>query len=433
MPDLSSEGARASARADGLASEDVRRHNLALVARHIAATGPVARSEIAAATGLSRGSVTALTAMLVDAAVVTEAEPEPSARRGRRLQKLSIFAPHIALVAVQIDADHVSVVTADLAGTELARSVASHGRPFRDPGSILDLAATALTRALADAARAGRRAVDVTIVMFAPVAGDPPIVVADTDLEWGPVDVVAELRQRCAALRSDLPVHLVADVVVAAAAEFAEQPGVTDALYIKSDSGIGGAALSHGMLLRGAHGMAGAFGHIAIAPDGEPCVCGQRGCLVTVAGPDALLKRAGMAEVAARHGLTEAVDLFVARVTSAEPMAVAAWREGARWVGHALHVLTLALDPALIVVGGFWASLAGDIDEAFQARRPVIEGEPLFPVAVVAGSLGTEAALRGALREACTRLLADPLALALAGRGEGGDGGRHARGNSREG
>lgn len=431
MPDLSSEGARGSTRADGLASEDVRRHNLALVARHIAATGPVARSEIAAATGLSRGSVTALTAALVDAAILAEAEPEPAARRGRRLQKLSIFAPHLALVAVQIDADHVSVVTADLTGTELARSVASHGRPLRNPGSILDLAATELTHALADAALAGRRVVDVTIVMFAPVAGHPPIVVADTDLEWGPVDVVAGLRERCPALRADIPVHLVADVLVAAAAEFAEQPGIADALYIKSDSGIGGAALVHGILLRGAHGMAGAFGHIAIVPDGELCSCGQRGCLVTVAGPDALLHRAGMADVLAEHGLTTAIDLFVTRVERAEPAAVAAWQEGARWVGHALHVLALAFDPALIVVGGFWASLAGDIDAAFQAKRPVIEGEPLFPVAVVAGGLGTEAALRGALREACARLLADPLALADRGQGEAGA--HQPRGNSRDG
>src|SRR5690606_20036875 len=110
-------------------SADVRRHNLALVARCIAESGPLARSEIADLTRVSRASVTGLTATLIDQGLVQEAEPEPAARRGRRLQRLSIAAPTIALVVVLIDADRVTAVAADLMGRELFRVGRAHARP----------------------------------------------------------------------------------------------------------------------------------------------------------------------------------------------------------------------------------------------------------------------------------------------------------------
>ena len=96
----------ATAEAAGtLVSGDVRRHNLSIVARYLLENGPSSRSQIADGTGLTRGSVTALAAVLLDAAIIHEASPENARGKGRPLTLLSLAADHVAILALQLDAD----------------------------------------------------------------------------------------------------------------------------------------------------------------------------------------------------------------------------------------------------------------------------------------------------------------------------------------
>ena len=61
--------------------------------------------------------------------------------------------------------------------------------------------------------------------------------------------------------------------------------GAADALMLTLGTGIGGAILARGELYRGV-GSAGELGHTVVDIDGEPCPCGNRGCLEAVAsGP----------------------------------------------------------------------------------------------------------------------------------------------------
>ncbi len=59
--------------------------------------------------------------------------------------------------------------------------------------------------------------------------------------------------------------------------------GIKDFLYITFGTGIGGGIVLNGMIYRGADGMAGEFGHLSVAYQGRPCLCGSRGCLETYA------------------------------------------------------------------------------------------------------------------------------------------------------
>src|SRR5258708_28530054 len=56
-----------------------------------------------------------------------------------------------------------------------------------------------------------------------------------------------------------------------------------DLFYITIGEGIGGAIIFDGKLWTGASGLAGEVGHITIDTDGDECVCGNPGCLETVA------------------------------------------------------------------------------------------------------------------------------------------------------
>ena len=55
--------------------------------------------------------------------------------------------------------------------------------------------------------------------------------------------------------------------------------GVDDLVLLTLGTGIGGGIISGGKVLHGFMGMAGELGHITVVPNGNPCGCGNRGCL----------------------------------------------------------------------------------------------------------------------------------------------------------
>lgn len=54
---------------------------------------------------------------------------------------------------------------------------------------------------------------------------------------------------------------------------------VKDLILLTLGTGIGGGIIIDGKVLHGFLGMAGEFGHMTVFPDGNPCGCGNRGCL----------------------------------------------------------------------------------------------------------------------------------------------------------
>jgi len=69
---------------------------------------------------------------------------------------------------------------------------------------------------------------------------------------------------------------------------------VDDLILLTLGTGIGGGIISGGKVLHGYLGMAGELGHITIIPSGNPCGCGNRGCLEKHASATAITAMAAM-------------------------------------------------------------------------------------------------------------------------------------------
>ena len=54
---------------------------------------------------------------------------------------------------------------------------------------------------------------------------------------------------------------------------------VDDLVLLTLGTGIGGGIIVGGRVLRGQLGMAGELGHLTVVPNGNPCGCGNRGCV----------------------------------------------------------------------------------------------------------------------------------------------------------
>lgn len=179
--------------------------------------------------------------------------------------------------------------------------------------------------------------------------------------------------------------------------------GVRDALLLTLGTGVGGAVLADGRILRGAAGLAGHLGHINVEPDGMPCVCGGRGCLETVFSARAIEAEAWAAVHqgasspfidAVREGRSEfrCEKIFEAAV---QGDAIAAWIVERRIHKLAAAVAGLfhAFDPEVLILTGSVASagetlLAPLRSELAWRTRVMLRREIPIVLAAVADNSG---------------------------------------------
>ncbi|MGC3995357.1 MAG: ROK family glucokinase [Propionicimonas sp.] len=169
------------------------------------------------------------------------------------------------------------------------------------------------------------------------------------------------------------PVVIENDANAAAWAEyrFGNGAGTTEMVMLTLGTGLGGAVISNGQLVRGAFGAAAELGHVKIVPDGHVCGCGQRGCWEAYASGTALARAAQrfayeyipaaktMLDQAAGQPLTGAHVGAAARL--GDPAALGLLAEFGRWLGYGMATLTAVTDPEVFVIGGGITTAAGDL------------------------------------------------------------------------
>ena len=216
-------------------------------------------------------------------------------------------------------------------------------------------------------------------------------------------DLAARLRQ---------PVWVGNDADAAAWAEYryGAARGSDLALMVTLGTGIGGGIVLGGRLQRGAHGVAGEWGHMRVVPDGRLCACGNRGCWEQYVSGNALGQAARELAASSPATATRLLELVDGRageltgehVARAATAGDAAARElvtdvGA-WLGQGIADLAAVLDPDVVVVGGS-VSLLGELLLAPARERldRALPGRGYRPgPRVVAAELGPQAGLVGA-------------------------------------
>jgi predicted NBD/HSP70 family sugar kinase len=161
------------------------------------------------------------------------------------------------------------------------------------------------------------------------------------------------------------------DVNVAALGA-AQLMGAGDLAYLSIGTGLAAGLVLDGRLRRGRLGAAGEIGHIPVDPAGEPCGCGQRGCLETIASGAALARI-----WPASNGLPAARDLF-ARAAAGEAPAMAARTTFAEGVAAAVRLLMLSVDVDVVVLGGGVAALGEPLRDAVRSALEAQSGSSPF-------------------------------------------------------
>lgn len=182
--------------------------------------------------------------------------------------------------------------------------------------------------------------------------------------------------------------------------------GAGDMVMLTLGTGVGGAIVTDGRLVRGGFGAASELGHMRVVPNGRLCGCGASGCLEQYASGRALQRLAAVyagesgEELAASIGTDGRVpgDALAAAIASRQPAAIRALTEVGGWIGQACASFSVVLDPRLFVIGGGVAAsgapLLDAVRQAYHDHLPArgFHPEPEFAIAEFVNNSGVAGA-----------------------------------------
>ncbi|GAB2852843.1 ROK family transcriptional regulator [Actinocorallia aurea] len=385
--------------------EEIRRHNLGTLLRHVHLSGPASRAALAERMGLNRSTIMALTSDLTAAGLVTEELPKTTRKAGRPSLVVRPESDRVYVLALDVGADRLVVARVGLGGTVLDRADVRSGGSHDADDVIAALAATG--RRLVRDAEDGALCVGVGVAFSGIVRQEDGVVRHGPNIGWVDVPLGTELTRRMAL---GLRVCVGNDANLAALAERARGAGagLDDIIYLHGDVGIGGGVIVGGRLLGGEGGYGGEIGHMVVNPGGRPCGCGSRGCLESEAGELALIALAGRSGEGAAG--RRAVERIVDAADRGDASARDALHQVGDWLGYGVANLINIFNPSMVIFGGVLREIY--MGAAAQVRsRLAIDGLTAAreSVRLRTSALGEEATLMGAAELAFSDVLTDPL------------------------
>jgi predicted NBD/HSP70 family sugar kinase len=341
----------------------LRSHNLAVVLHQIAACRDgVSRATIAARSGLTKATVSAIVDELVAGGLVSFT-PAAGGGVGRPAPCVTLRGARPVGLGMEINVDYLAGCLLDLSGAVRYRSREALAAPA-SPG-----AAFAALASIAENACAAADSQGLTIARG--VVAVPGLVEGETlriapNLGWHDVALPPAL--------AGVPVAYGNEANLAALGEL-HASGVPSFLYVSGEIGIGAGIIMNKEVLPGTRGWAGELGHVTVDPGGRPCRCGSQGCLEQYAGKEHV-EEAGAAGAALGVALANTINL---------------------------------LDLPVIVLGGHLAPLADRLAPhiAAQLRRRVLTAR-WSPPTIRPSTLGPDAAVIGAARTVTQAIIDDP-------------------------
>lgn len=377
-------------------SDTMRRQNRALVLEALRRHGPIARTQLAAATGLSHASITAITQDMVSQGVLADLPEDRSEEktRGRPAVRIALNRAFATVCLAEVDVTRARLSLVDYGSTLVDRiEFPLTPNQFRttDPVAFLGAAVTRL-RERNPLEAAGLRRIAVSVQGILDRGG--------ASLAWSPVpglaghDIVGGLQAQFG-----VPVALIKRGRLLAVGTRHLDPELGDAsvatVFIGSTVAMGLSAPGR-PLGRGDLGAT-EFGHMNHLPNGALCRCGMRGCIEAYAADYGILRTAfSVPETTPPAPAIPASEFehLIGRATAGDRSATHAFNLAGRAIGYGLARLLALFEPSHIVIVGPGArafglmkaeidaalagSLVGRVSGLPQVRTLRDESEPIF-------------------------------------------------------
>ncbi len=224
------------------------------------------------------------------------------------------------------------------------------------------------------------------------------------NLGWKDVDFAGEMRKNI-----DKPVFMDNDATVAGLAENVAgvSAGAHSSVFLTLGTGVGGGIVLGGKVWSGCHGIGSEIGHMVIELDGEPCNCGNRGCLERYCSATAII-------LAARAAVMQYSDSLILKkadgdpaninakivfdaAKEGDPTALMLFKDYVKALAHGIVSIIHFLDPEVIALGGGVSKAGAFLLDAVRAEVAKLVMYKTLPYArIELAKLGSDAGIIGA-------------------------------------
>ena len=376
---------------------DLRRVNRTSVLRRLFLGGPLNRVLLSQLTGLSAGSVTNVTAELLEEGLIREVGFQES-DGGRPRVQLEINPDFGAVIGIDVGETGILVEAFDLSMQELASAATPLHPQHHDSASVIDHIADAVNGLKTKLEADGRQLVGVGVALPGVVEHDGETRVHAPNIGWEDVPLERLLQEQV-----DLPVRAENGAKTLGQAEMwlGAGRGAEHVVVTLWGTGVGAAIFTDGALYRGVASSAGEWGHASIVAGGKLCRCGARGCLEAYIGAGPLLAEWEKREPASVPNMDPDAEAWIDNLlASAEHSAVARelLDETAVYFGTAAANVANLFNPERIIVGGWLGLRLGPT--LLPRMREVLNVQALDysadRVSLELGQLGVDAVALGA-------------------------------------
>lgn len=263
----------------------IKKINRSLIIREIVSKGMISRAELAKAVNLTRATISAQVADLIDEHLIIETHLEHNAV-GRKPIMLSINKEAGYALGIDLDHDHISFALSNLLGEIISsHEIELHSKDYEHVLNLLIEHIKDYEMQLDDSVFG---IVGICVAVHG-LVNNEQIIHYIPHLDWDHVN-----------LQEDLSKHFPYNIYIennANLSAFAERNFThhdTDHLLSATFySGIGLGMIMNNEFFRGHDGFAGEVGHMIMMPGGLPCKCGNKGCWELYASDLITMKQIG--------------------------------------------------------------------------------------------------------------------------------------------
>ncbi|MGX5845756.1 ROK family protein [Mesorhizobium sp. PL10] len=351
----------------GIRHDDLRRRNRAMVISAVRRAGQPSRTEIAATTGLSHSTISAISSDLIAEGILAESKPGETGalKRGRPQVGLGLNPEAAAVMTVVLSLNFLSVTVIDYAGQVVAEEQRRLDTLTMPRDELIGECTAIVRRRLEDP--------DLDVQSIARIAMG---IQGITDSQaramlWSPITPLTDIAfADILEAEFGIPATMENDCNMMAVALQWRQPERyrDNFIAILLSHGIGMGLVLKGELFTGTHSSGGEFGHMIHRPGGALCRCGRRGCVEAYAGNYAIWRSAKMMSEDAEPVDVGDADMraLAARARETDGPEREAYRKAGEALGFGLGSLFALIDPAPVAMVGVSAAAFDLIEPALR-------------------------------------------------------------------
>lgn len=332
---------------------EIKKGNRNRIFHKIREAGSISRPALARELGLSMPTVTQNLAELVDLGYIRDSG-SVGHTGGRRAKVYSVAADRKLALGVDLTRNRVSVIAADLNGDIVFQS--ERDVLFSKSEEYLQTLGSQVTDIVRQLGIKDEDVLGVGIALPALITEDYQRVF------YGKILDITNMSVQTLGKYIPYPCRLYNDADAAGYAEISHSRELSNAFYIGLNNNIGGAVLIDHNVYKGQSPRSGEIGHMTMIPGGEPCYCGQRGCLECYCNADILASRCG-----------GKLDAFFERLEKGNAECAGVWED---YLGHlaiAVNNVRMLFDCEVILggyVGGYMEPYLPHLKQLVLERNP---------------------------------------------------------------